>query len=76
MKKLMLCMFLFSSLAVWADCELDYEEDLDQEECEPRKLKNYYVPPLFDSDKIDNRLRDDASWPSKNQDPLLEALMN
>ena len=72
----MLALFLFSSALTWAACEEGCDQDYEDEDYEPRIAREYYKRPRFDSDTVDNRLRDEASWPSKNQDPLLESLMN
>lgn len=70
MKNLFFLLFLASSLSAW---DQPFEEEND-EECyeqnEDCKRRGF-----FQLDDTNNTyLRDEASWPSKNQDPTIDAL--
>lgn len=61
MKKSLIC-FLFVGSAVACECEVGSDE-----ECRPQY--NYI--------EVDHSyLRDEADWPTKNEDPFVEALKN
>lgn len=56
----------FSTLLGWDECCRDDEEDLNSEECDCE----------FTPDIDRSYLRDEADWPTKNEDPFVESLKN